>query len=214
MYVCGVDDAGRGSVLGPLVIAGILIHHSKLQLLKSMGVRDSKRLTKQSRHKLYNKIIDLADDYYVAKISAKKIDRYVYQHNLNLLEAEYMGKTISALKPQISYIDSCDVNAIRFGNIVSRLSNSKIFSLHHADSKLIVVSAASIIAKVTRDNIIIKLQKKYNVGSGYPSDMLTHEFIENCIKNKVIPYFVRNSWKTVRSINNLYHCRNFASIIK
>ena len=204
MYLCGVDDAGRGSALGPLVIAGVLVHHSKLQKLKYIGVRDSKKLTKQSRSKLYNKILDLVDDYHVSKIHTKKIDQYVYVHNLNLLEAEYMGKTISILRPQISYVDSCDINATRFGNLVSRISNSKIISLHHADSKLIVVAAASIIAKVNRDNAIKKIQRQYdNIGSGYPSDIITHKFIKNCIKNNLMPNFVRNSWKTVRKLSNL-----------
>ncbi|MCY3975973.1 MAG: ribonuclease HII [Thaumarchaeota archaeon] len=213
MYICGIDEAGRGSILGPLVIAGLLIHHSKLSQLKSLGVKDSKKLTKKSRYKLYRQIIKIADDYKIKKIPAKIVDRYVYKHNLNLLEAKYMGKTVLLLRPQITYVDSCDVNNLRFGNLVSQTSSSKVISLHKADSRLMVVAAASIIAKVNRDNTIKKLQKQYNIGSGYTSDIITYSFIKNCIKNQNIPYFVRNSWQTIYNINSTY-CKNCANTIK
>ena len=69
MQVCGVDDAGRGSLLGPLVIAGVSVKKEKIRKLKSMGIRDSKKLTPIQREKLYKKIIKFVDNYYVAKIN-------------------------------------------------------------------------------------------------------------------------------------------------
>ncbi|MBI5378465.1 MAG: ribonuclease HII, partial [Thaumarchaeota archaeon] len=99
MIVCGVDDAGRGSVLGPLVIAGISIERSKIKYLSEIGVRDSKQLSPARRENLYKKIIDIVDDYYVAKISPRLIDQSVRKNQLNHLEAEYMAKVISKLKP-------------------------------------------------------------------------------------------------------------------
>ncbi|MCH8973379.1 MAG: ribonuclease HII, partial [Thaumarchaeota archaeon] len=95
MQVCGVDEAGRGSLVGPLVIAGVSINRSKIRKLKSMGVRDSKKLTPSQREKLYKKIIKFADNYYVAKINPPTIDRSVNKHDLNNLEAKYMAKVIS-----------------------------------------------------------------------------------------------------------------------
>ncbi len=68
MLICGVDDAGRGSLLGPLVIAGVTLKRSKIKKLSSMGIRDSKKLTPAARERLYKKIIEYADDYYVARI--------------------------------------------------------------------------------------------------------------------------------------------------
>ena len=199
MLVCGVDDAGRGSVLGPLVIAGIVIKRTKINQLKKQGIRDSKKLTPLARERLYKKIINIVDDYYVTRISPKIIDKSVFNHSLNHLEARYMAKVISKLSPSIAFVDSCDVNPRRFGKEISKLtSHSKIKSYHHADSKFVVVSAASILAKVSRDRAITRLRKKYTVGSGYPSDPKTKAFIKKSIKRNMPLTFIRKSWKPVQ----------------
>ncbi|MBM2819389.1 MAG: Ribonuclease [Nitrosarchaeum sp.] len=204
VQVCGVDDAGRGSMLGPLVIAGISINKTKISKLSLMGVKDSKQLTSKSREELYKKIILLVDDYFVAKISPKSIDASVKNHGLNHLEAKYMAKVISKLNPDISYVDSCDVNPQRFGKEISKLSNNKkIKSYHHADRRFVVVSAASIIAKVTRDKAISRLRKIHDLGSGYPSDPKTINFVKTYYAVKqVLPTFVRKSWKPTQKILN------------
>jgi ribonuclease HII len=199
MLVCGVDDAGRGSVLGPLVIAGIVIKQTKINQLKKQGIRDSKKLTPLARERLYKIIINIVDNYYVARISPKIIDKSVFNHSLNHLEAQYMAKVISKLSPSVAFVDSCDVNPRRFGKEISKLtSHSKIKSYHHADSKFVVVSAASILAKVSRDRAITRLRKKYTVGSGYPSDPKTKAFIKKSIKRNIPLTFIRKSWKPVQ----------------
>lgn len=200
MLVCGVDDAGRGSVIGPLVIAGISIEKNKIKKLSEIGVKDSKQLTPASRQRMYKKILSIVDGYHVAKISPKIIDQSVATNDLNKLEARYMAKVIAKLKPDLSYVDSCDVIPKRFGMRISEMAQSgKIHSSHHADRKYPVVSAASIIAKVNRDREIEKLRKIHNLGSGYPSDTKTMNFIKNWIQqNGVVPRFVRTSWKPVK----------------
>jgi len=202
VQICGIDDAGRGSMLGPLVIAGISIDKKNLRKLSSLGVKDSKKLSPKLREFFYKKIIELVDDYYITKIPPKSIDASVRKHHLNNLEAKYMAKVVSKLNPDISYVDSCDVNPGRFGKEISALSdNHKIKSYHHADSRFVVVSAASILAKVTRDKAIEKLRKNHNLGSGYPSDSVTVKFVTKYYKkNKVMPSFVRKSWKPVQRI--------------
>jgi len=121
---------------------------------------------------------------------------------LNKLEAKYMAKVISKLNPDTSFVDSCDVNPKRFGKEISRLSNNKkIRSYHHADSRFIVVSAASIIAKVTRDKAITRLRKDHDLGSGYPSDRKTINFVKKYYRTqKTMPNFVRKSWKPTQKI--------------
>ena len=202
MKICGVDDAGRGSMLGPLVIAGISIDKKDIPKLSLLGVKDSKKLTSKTREALYKKIISIVDNYYIAKISPKSIDKSVQKHGLNQLEAKYMAKVITKLDADTSFVDSCDVNPQRFGKEISRQSNNKkIRSYHHADSRFLVVSAASIIAKVTRDRAIDKLRKGYDLGSGYPSDPKTIRFVESYYKNqKIMPIFVRISWKPTQKI--------------
>ena len=204
MQVCGVDEAGRGSLLGPLVIAGVSLKKEKIRKLKSMGVRDSKKLTPLQREKLYKKIIKFVDNYYIAKINPYTIDKSVNKHELNNLEAKYMAKVISKLNPNISYVDSCDVNPSRFGKKISKLAKKdRIKSYHNADNRFVIVSAASILAKVNRDRAIKNIQKKHNIGSGYPSDSKTIVFVKNYLSTKNdIPNFVRSSWKTVRFMLN------------
>jgi len=180
MRVCGVDEAGRGSMLGPLVIAGITINRSKINLLKKQGIRDSKKLSPATRERLYKKIINIVDDYYVVKIPPRVIDKSVLSHSLNHLEAKYMAKVISKLSPSIAFVDS------------------KIRSYHHADSKFITVSAASILAKVSRDRAITRLKKKHDIGSGYPSDPKTKVFVKKSIRRNQNLTFLRKSWKPVQ----------------
>ncbi|MDH5430668.1 MAG: ribonuclease HII [Nitrosopumilus sp.] len=202
MQICGIDDAGRGPMLGPLVIAGISLQKKNIKKLSALGVKDSKKLTPKLREQLYKKIIEIVDDYYIAKIPPRSIDASVKKHCLNGLEAKYMAKVVSKLNPDISYVDSCDVNPIRFGKEISKLSdNHKIKSFHRADSRFVVVSAASILAKVTRDKAIMKLRKEYDLGSGYPSDSVTVKFVTKYYKqNNEMPKFVRKSWKPVQKI--------------
>lgn len=202
MQICGIDDAGRGPMLGPLVIAGISLQKKNIKKLSALGVKDSKKLTPKLREQLYKKIIEVIDDYYIVKISPRSIDASVNKHCLNGLEAKYMAKVVSKLNPDISYVDSCDVNPTRFGKEISKLSdNHKIKSFHRADSRFIVVSAASILAKVTRDKAIMKLRKEYDLGSGYPSDSVTVKFVTKYYKqNHEMPKFVRKSWKPVQKI--------------
>lgn len=207
MLVCGVDDAGRGSVIGPLVIAGISIERSKIRRLTEIGVKDSKQLSPMMREKMYRKILAVVDDYHVVKIPPNIIDRSVKKNGLNQLEATYMAKVIAKLAPRVSYVDSCDVIPKRFGRYVSHLAKvGRIHSSHHADKKYPVVSAASIVAKVNRDRAIKKLCRSHELGSGYPSDSKTMRFVKTWIaENKAVPKFVRKSWKPVQVLLDLNH---------
>jgi ribonuclease HII len=202
--IAGLDEAGRGSVLGPLVVAGIMIKGSKVRKLRSLGVADSKKLTPKNRETLYREILKVVDAYCIRRVNPADIDRYVSVRGLNSLEALTMASIIDKLRPRIAYVDSCDVNPKRFKeSIVSRLRcRTRVDSRHHADSEKVVVSAASILAKVRRDREIEKLRRNVgNVGSGYPSDRQTMKFVDNWIcMHKRVPEFVRASWKPVRQL--------------
>ena len=201
MKICGIDDAGRGSMIGPLVIAGVSIEKRNLKKLKAIGVRDSKKLTPKKREILYKKIIKIVDSYYVVRITPQVIDRSVINHNLNHLEARNMAKIVLKLKSQISYVDSCDVDYKRFGKEISSLSsNARIKSYHHADSRFVSVAAASIIAKVSRDRSVKRLNKNFELGSGYPSDKKTVHAVKKILSKKKTMPFIRMSWKPIQKI--------------
>lgn len=225
LIVAGVDEAGRGSVLGPLVIAGVSIDESKVPRLVEMGVKDSKMLTAARRRNLFRKIRAISDQVTWTKIKPNDIDSYVLNgvrlFRLNYLEAKHMALVLSRLKYDLAYVDCCDTNQKRFGKLIENLIQEqdgkrgrtfsmnpesdryKIKSEHHADRNYPVVSAASIIAKVTRDSYISRLHKEHGLfGSGYPSDPDTLEFLRGFIsKSQKLPDFARTSWKTIDRLN-------------
>ena len=210
MRISGIDEAGRGPVIGPLVIAGVLFKENDLPKLVNLGVKDSKLLSPQKRETLALQIRELALKWHIVLLSPAEIDRVVESrrklHKLNRLEAQAMAKVITVLKPDVVYVDASDVLADRFKeHIAENLSFSpKIISEHKADVKYPVVSAASIIAKVERDKVISQLQKKHgNMGCGYPSDSNTIKFLEDWIRKFCsYPDFVRKSWKTAKRIKS------------
>lgn len=208
MRIAGIDDAGRGPIIGPLAIAGVLLEEEALHRLAFLGVRDSKVLSPRKRERLAREIGALALKCHLIMITPAEIDRVVETgrklHKLNRLEAQTMAQVITALKPDIAYVDASDVLADRFkSHIEENLSfKVQIVSEHRADAKYPIVSAASIIAKVERDRAISKLREKYgDLGSGYVTDPKTIKFLENWIKNSgAYPDFVRKSWKPARKL--------------
>ena len=210
MLISGVDEAGRGSVIGPLVIAGVSLDEKDLPKLMDIGVKDSKLLSPHRREELAIQVKDLALIYHVVFLSPSEIDIVVESkrklHKLNRLEAKAMAKVITILRSDVIYVDASDVLANRFGEHIAENLNFKlkIISEHKADLTYPIVSAASIIAKVERDNVISQLQKKHGkMGCGYPSDPNTIKFLENwIIKFGSYPDFVRKSWKTAKRLKS------------
>jgi len=208
MRMAGVDEAGRGSVIGPLVIAGVSVEENDLPKLVDIGVKDSKLLSPQKRETLATQIRKLALNCHVVFLSPVEIDHVVETgkrlHRLNRFEAQSMARVIAVLKPDVAYVDASDVIADRFGeHIAENLDfNLKIVSEHKADITYPIVSAASIIAKVERDQAISNLQKKHgNLGCGYPSDSKTINFLGDWIRKfGSYPDFVRKSWKTSKRV--------------
>jgi len=222
MRLAGVDDSGRGSVIGPLVIAGVLLDEKDAQQLNDLGVKDSKRLSRTRREELCEAIRRLAPNCHSVQLSPAQIDKVVRSgrklHKLNRLEAQTMAKVIEFLHPDIAYVDASDVLAERYKHhIMEHLSfNVEIISEHKADVNYPIVSAASIIAKVERDKAISELKAKFgNIGCGYATDPKTLEFLENWIRKfGSYPSFVRLSWKTAQRIRSKTEATQTKIIIK
>lgn len=198
----GVDEAGRGSIIGPLVVAGVGIRESKVAQLYEMGVKDSKALTPKARARLFGEIMKVADSVCVRKVDPAEVDGSVSLRGLNRLEAKVMASVINKIGADEVYVDCCDINPERYRDYIGQHLNCspKVHSMHHADAINVVVSAASIVAKITRDQEIQHIRNRYrSIGSGYPSDEQTMRFIRRWVaKNGSAPEFARKSWKPLK----------------
>ncbi len=197
----------RGPVIGPLVVAGVTLPTDKR--LIELRVKDSKKVSPTRRVRLAEKIKIMAIDYEIVVIPAKDIDDMRKVMTLNEIEVNAFSRVIKKLKPDICYVDSADVNELRFKNdILSNLSfKPDIISKHKADDIYPIVGAASILAKTRRDEevkkIAEKLEKKINIplGSGYPADPLTQKFLKSWYeKYGKLPSNIRKSWKTTQNL--------------
>ena len=205
VLICGIDEAGRGPVIGPLVICGVLINEKDLPKLQALNPKDSKLLTSKRRSELEKRIKQVVKDYKIIKVSPKEIDSAVESKTLNLnwLEAIKCAEIINSLKPNTVFLDCPSNNINAFSDYLKNYLDNKKISLtcaHKADQKYIIVSAASIIAKTTRDFEIEKIKEKIGIdfNSGYPSDKKTQEFLKK-YHNK-FPEIFRKSWVSYKNI--------------
>jgi len=196
-----VDEAGKGSVLGPMVVAAVGVPSE--DVFSDIEVNDSKLLSPKMRERLYA-VIRKRFRVVTVRIDAHEIDEIRMGMTMNACVARAHAQVIAKLSPDCAYVDACDVNTFRYAEMVKNhlVLPCEIISEHHADEKFPVVSAASIIAKVTRDRAIATLAKKYGtIGSGYPSDPVTIRFLNSYIdEHNVPPPIARKSWKTVSAI--------------
>ena len=210
--ICGVDEAGKGPVMGPMVVAAVAVKNAKL--IENIGFKDSKLLTPQKRKELFD-LIKQNYRYAVEIIGPEKIDEYRRKNQLNLLNRKAFEKVIIKLNPNIAYVDAADVNEERFGREIKiNLTNENdtdVISMHKADSKIPVVAAASIIAKQTRENEIEELKNKIgDFGSGYPSDERTIKFLKSYFNDNLKwPSGTRKSWKTIERIRPVRKLSDF-----
>jgi ribonuclease HII len=199
MILCGVDEAGKGAVLGPLVVAAVACERQ--QDLAELGVKDSKALAPARREALSAEI-RASCPVEVLVISPGEIDSRGM--TMNALMARSHARVIAALHPALAVVDACDVVAARYGAMVSSHLDipCRVISRHHADRHHPAVSAASIVAKVERDRAIEALREEYGeIGSGYPSDSCTVRFLEEYVgMHHGPPPIARRSWETVRAL--------------
>jgi ribonuclease HII len=172
--------------------------------LAALPIRDSKVLRPKQREALYQILLR---DFSIAivTIDAAGIDDARSRMTMNTCVAELHAEALTGLRPEYAYVDACDVNAERYGRTVAAYLDfpCEIVAEHRADARHKIVGAASVVAKVTRDRAIQELSQQYGkIGSGYPSDPTTIEFLRGYIRDQgEPPLCARRSWKTV---TNLY----------
>lgn len=213
LRVAGVDEAGRGPVIGPLVVCGVMFQEDKLGELLELGVKDSKALTPLKREKLSDEIIKLSNGHEFFIIKPRTIDIVVSRNRvyrkLNYLTSIAMARIIDQLRPDTVYVDACDILPQRCASDIRRVLPYEpiLVCEHKADVNYSVVSAASILAKVKRDQIVKELNDLHGFfNSGYPSDRDTIKFLKRYLTHqREVPTFVRGSWITVkRMMKELY----------
>ena len=199
--ICGVDEAGKGAVLGPMVVAAVACREDAE--CRAVGARDSKELSPLQRARLFPEIT-ARFRYTVISYPPDEIDALRKRMTLNDLLASAHAEVISRLGPDIAYVDACDVDARRYGRRVRSLlrSSCRVVSEHSADGKYAVVGAASIVAKVTRDGAIAALAAEHGeIGSGYPSDPETVAHLKAYLHtHHHPPPYARRSWATITDL--------------
>ena len=206
MLIAGIDEAGKGSVIGPLVVCGAVLNkiniNNKNKNNKIIGdvfvnVRDSKKLSKNKREKIYN-VLKERVEFAILKVEPWELDKLMERETINDILARCYAEVIKRLKPEIVYVDCPDVKPQRLKERLERETGIKVIAMHNAE-RIPIVAVASIIAKVERDKEIDKLKEEYgDLGSGYPSDKKTIKFIKNCIESGSLPKIIRKKWKTVK----------------
>lgn len=215
--ILGIDDAGRGPVIGPMILAGCLITEETEAEFRRLGVKDSKQLTRKRRLFLENVIKEKAEAFSVQVTHASEIDGKSQDGtNLNDLEAQMAAKIINEINKsqktgqgKIKVVIDCpSTNRLKWRDSVQtkieNLSNLEISCEHKADVNHVAVSAASILAKEGREKEMDMLKEKYgdSIGSGYSSDPITKKFLEKNIKKLGDKGIFRKSWKTWKNANS------------
>ena len=205
--ICGIDEAGRGPVIGPLVMGGVLIDEKNIPKLEMLGLKDSKLLSPMQREGFFERLSSLDYiKYDIIIVPPNEIDECLnsVNFNLNSLEALHSGLIINKLKPDKAILDLPSNNAEAYNEYVRRNLKVKceLQSEHKADANYAIVSAASIFAKVTRDREIekIKTEKRVDFGSGYPSDPKTVAFLKANYNKKEFSYLFLKTWGSYKRV--------------
>ena len=229
MLIIGLDEAGRGPMLGPLTLGAAVIPESDIELLIELGVKDSKKLSAKKREHVLNSLKQYESErgwlLCTSSIEPEEIDYGMIHGTLNQIEINGFADLLIDIKNRLSrnklldnttivvQVDAADVKEERFGrDIASRLpgwpwNNWLIISKHKADEKFPAVGAASIIAKITRDLSIKKLcfETGIDLGSGYPSDNKTKKILEFLVNGEKPHHCLRWGWKSVKNAWSKYH---------
>lgn len=206
MLILGIDDAGRGPLIGDMFLAGVIIDDEIEAEFREKGVKDSKKLTDMRREILAEVVKAKAMAYEILSSSPAEIDSGI---NLNTLEAQKAGEIINLIDKKtqgmenIKVVVDCPSPNLEAWKktLLSYVDNPGKFNFfieHKADVNYIACSAASILAKSTREKHVAELKKKLGVdfGSGYPADPVTCKFLKDYATKHEKDGIFRKTWST------------------
>lgn len=198
LLISGLDEAGKGPVLGPLVICLASIDAAREKELVELGVDDSKKLSPKRREELFPEIQKLCE-HQLRILNASELNERMGKETLNEIEARAMGELASSVPGRI-YIDLPEKYPNGFLRKAGLLERD-VVAEHKADAKYPIVGAASILAKVTRDRMIEELAAKVGeIGSGYPADERTINAIKDPVRRGKLKGHIRERWSTVERV--------------
>ena len=204
--IIGIDEAGRGPVAGPLVLAAIGATEEELVLIEKLPLKDSKLMTPKQRAEMLEEIQNITNNFFYAIVPASEIDDKRKIMSLNELEAMKTAELIEKFSGITKIIiDLPDPNAEMYKRRISKytcIDKLNIIAEHKADMNYKICSAASVLAKEKRDELVKEIEQKNGIilGSGYPHDERTIKTLEEYAMKKEKPNFVRYSWETARRI--------------
>lgn len=205
--VLGIDEAGRGPVIGSMFIGGFMVDEEELDEVEDLGVKDSKKLSDKKRERLAKELREKGETF-LEEIEASEIDELREVMSLNEIEIQGFCNVIERSDAEKIFVDLPEPNGERFINkmkreLPSRFMQREFVAEHGADDTYPVVSAASIIAKSARENHVEELHSKYGYDfkSGYPHEKPTINFLEKFVDEKgELPPETRRSWSTAERI--------------
>ncbi|MEM2925153.1 MAG: ribonuclease HII [Methanocellales archaeon] len=202
MLIAGLDEAGKGSVVGPMVIGAVVIEEKEQSILSTLGVKDSKKLSPRKREQIALQIKNIFQ-HFEYEVSASEIDELRKKFTMNEIMVLCFSRVLNQLNISKAIVDAADVNPRRFAwKLKQNVPRIEIHAEHKADEKYTIVGAASIIAKVKRDSCMKELERKIGrqIGSGYPVDSKTKRFLADCYNSGDPPDCIRLSWKTWQNL--------------
>lgn len=198
--IAGVDEAGRGPVIGPLVICLAFCKREDEKRLRRLASKDSKQLTPAQRVQAYGELKKFVTFRWI-EVSAADLDALMAQMSLNDIEAKVMADLIKKLGEGDVMIDMPDRYSWTFRKRMEKFGVAKFEAEHKADEKYPIVAAASICAKIHRDLKVEEIRKATcDFGSGYPSDPKTISSLKDKSRMALLSPFVRKRWKTLENI--------------
>lgn len=201
--ILGIDEAGRGALLGPLVVAGVAIERGEEGRLWEMGARDSKTLPRAQRKKVLRTLWQGGLRGWAVVVPPLRID----QENLTRLEYAAMVELLRKTGAEEVVVDP-PVGPLALARFLRDLSGEaglpreRVHGFPHADAQHPVVAAASLLAKVVRDGYVVALRREYgDFGWGYPGERKVQEFLRGWLeKHGELPPVCRKRWRSVQTL--------------
>jgi ribonuclease HII len=199
-YIAGIDEAGRGCVIGPLVVCSAYCSRDDEKKLRKLCKKDSKQLSPKQREETYALLKPFCSFRWI-EISAADLNRMMKEMSLNDIEAKAMSDLSKNIRDGDLMIDMIDRYSWTFRRRMEKFGSGKFEAEHKADETYPIVAAASICAKLVRDAKIEKIRQEVgDFGSGYPSDQKTIAALKDDAMRKKLTPFIRERWKTLENV--------------